>query len=125
MNKLLVPTPPIRDQNGNILSGKNDNRSVVSGIFGSFTDAPGGFKEELQEISYSPGIEYWYNKQFALRTGYFYENPNKGNRQYLTLGAGLRYQDFDFNFSYLIAKQDQSPLANTLRFSLTYKFGSK
>lgn len=125
MNKLLVPTPPIRDNNGKIIQGKDDNRSVVSGIFGSFSDAPGGFKEELQEISYATGAEYWYNKQFAVRAGYFYENPNKGNRQYFTLGAGLKYDDFDFNFSYLVASQEQSPLANTLRFSLGYKFGGK
>jgi hypothetical protein len=125
VNKLLVPTPPIRDANGNIISGKDDNRSVVSGIFGSFSDAPGGFSEELQEISYSPAFEYWYNKQFALRAGYFYENPNKGNRQYLTLGAGLKYQDFNLDFSYLIASQDKSALANTLRFTLLFNFGSK
>ncbi|EHQ28107.1 type IX secretion system outer membrane channel protein PorV [Mucilaginibacter paludis] len=125
LNKLLVPTPPIRDANGNIISGKDDNRSVVSGIFGSFSDAPGGFSEELKEISYSTGLEYWYNKQFALRAGYFYENPDKGNRQYLTLGAGLKYNDIDIDFSYLISDQQQSPLANTLRFSLGYKFGGK
>jgi hypothetical protein len=125
LNKLLVPTPPIRDNNGNIIQGKNDDRSVVSGIFGSFSDAPGGFSEELKEVSLSPGIEYWYNKQFALRTGYYYENPDKGGRQYLTLGAGLKYEDFDFDFSYLIASQQESPLANTLRFSIGYKFGSK
>jgi hypothetical protein len=125
MNKLLVPTPPIRDANGNIIAGRDDDRSVVSGIFGSFSDAPGGFSEELKEISFSPGFEYWYNKQFALRAGYYYENPDKGGRQYLTLGAGLKLDDIDFDFSYLIASQDQSPLANTLRFSLGYKFGSK
>lgn len=123
LNKLLVPTPPIRDASGNIISGKDDNRSVISGIFGSFSDAPGGFSEEVKEISYSPAVEYWYNKQFALRAGYFYENPDKGNRQYLTLGAGLKYDSFVFDFSYLIANQDKSPLANTLRFSLGYKFG--
>ncbi|RKR80827.1 hypothetical protein BDD43_0963 [Mucilaginibacter gracilis] len=124
LNKLLVPTPPIRDPStGAIIKGKDDNRSVVSGIFGSFSDAPGGFSEELKEISFSPGVEYWYNKQFALRAGYFYENPTKGNRQYVTLGAGLKYDSFDFDFSYLMASQDQSPLANTLRFTLAYKFG--
>ena len=122
LNKLLVPTPA-RDANGNPVV--NSDQSVVSGIFGSFTDAPGGFSEELKEISYAPAVEYWYNKQFALRAGYFYENPTKGNRQYLTLGAGLKYQDLVFDFSYLIANQDQSPLANTLRLSLGYKFGGK
>lgn len=125
LNKLLVPTPPIRDASGNIISGKDDNRSIVSGIFGSFSDAPGGFSEELKEISYSPGVEYWYNKQFALRAGYFYENPDKGNRQYLTLGAGLRYDGILFDFSYLVASQEKSPLANTLRFTLGYSFGKK
>jgi hypothetical protein len=123
-NKLLVPSPPLRDSDGNIIKGVDDNRSFLSGIFGSFSDAPGGFKEELQEISYSSGLEYWYNDQFALRTGYFYENPNKGNRQYLTLGFGLKYSDFNLDMSYIAANQDKSPLANTLRFSVSYNFGS-
>jgi hypothetical protein len=125
INKLLVPTPPVRDANGNIISGKDDNRSVVSGIFGSFSDAPGGMGEEFKEIAFSPAFEYWYNKQFAIRAGYFYENPDKGNRQYFTTGAGFKYNDFKIDFSYLIASQDKSPLANTLRFSLSYNFGSK
>lgn len=127
INKLLVPTPDfIIDPNGNgtQLIDKNKNKSVPAGIFGSFSDAPGGFKEEMQEISYSAGLEYWYNKQFALRTGYFYENPNKGNRQYLTIGAGLRYNVVDINLSYLLANQTQSPLAQTLRFSLIFNFGA-
>lgn len=124
INKLLVPTPPIRDNAGNITSGKNDDRSVVSGIFGSFSDAPGGFSEEMKEISYSPGIEYKYNKQFALRAGYFYENPTKGDRQYLTLGAGFKYDIFDLDFSYLAANQQKSPLSNTLRFSVIVNFAS-
>ncbi|MGV3509246.1 MAG: type IX secretion system outer membrane channel protein PorV [Sphingobacteriaceae bacterium] len=124
INKLLVPTPPIRDFDGNIVAGQDPDKSVPAGIFGSFGDAPGGFKEELQEISYSLGMEYWYNKQFALRTGYFYENPNKGDRQYLTLGAGLRYNVFNLDFAYLIANQQKSPLANTLRFSLVFNFAA-
>jgi hypothetical protein len=123
INKLLVPTPPIRDNSGNITSGTDDNRSVVSGIFGSFSDAPGGFSEEIKEISYSPGLEYRYNKQFSLRTGYFYENPAKGDRQYLTLGAGFRYDIFNIDFSYLAANQQKSPLSNTLRFSVLVNFG--
>ena len=81
--------------------------------------------EEFKEIAFSPAFEYWYNKQFALRAGYFYENPDKGNRQYFTTGAGFKYNEFKIDFSYLIASQDQSPLANTLRFSLSYNFGSK
>jgi hypothetical protein len=124
LNKLLVPTPPIRDANGNIIKGVDDDVSVPTGIFGSFTDAPGGFKEELQEITYSPAIEYLYNKQFAIRAGYFYESPSQGNRQYVTLGVGLKYDDYRFDFSYLAASQQNSPLANTLRFTLSAYFGS-
>ena len=71
----------------------------------------------------STGLEYWYNKQFAVRAGYFYENPNKGSRQYLTLGLGLKYNIVDIDFSYLMANQQRSPLANTLRFSLLFNFG--
>jgi hypothetical protein len=125
LNKLLVPTPPIRDDNGNIIKGKDDNVSVPAGIFASFSDAPGGFSEELQEITLSPGLEYWYDQQFALRAGYFYENPSKGGRQYLTLGVGLKYDIYRFDFSYLAASQQSSPLANTLRFSLSVDFGAK
>ncbi|SDE57435.1 hypothetical protein SAMN05216464_107224 [Mucilaginibacter pineti] len=123
VNKLLVPTPPLRDADGNIIKGKNDNVSVPAGIFQSFGDAPGGFSEELKELSFSPGVEYWYNQQFALRAGYFYENPNKGDRHYLTLGFGVKYDIFDFDFSYLAASQQNSALANTLRFSLSASFG--
>jgi hypothetical protein len=123
LNKLLVPTPPIRDANGNITAGSNDNISVPAGIFSSFTDAPGGGKQELQEITYSTGFEYLYNKQFAIRGGYFYENPNQGNRQYVTVGVGLKYDSYSFDFSYLAASQQNSPLANTLRFTLSANFG--
>ncbi|MBW4889831.1 type IX secretion system outer membrane channel protein PorV [Mucilaginibacter sp. HMF5004] len=123
-NKLLVPTPPLRDNSGNITSGRDDNRSVVSGIFGSFSDAPGGFTEEFQEISFSPAFEYWYKKTFAIRAGYFYENPNKGSRQYTTLGAGVKYQSINFDFSYLVASQNVSPLSSVVRLSLGYNFGS-
>jgi len=110
LNKLLVPTRP------------NSDVSVPSGVFGSFSDA--SFKEELQEISFSPGVEYWYNKLFALRAGYLYQNPNKGGLHYLTLGTGFKYQDFAFDFSYIAASQQSSPLANTLRFTLSANFGS-
>lgn len=123
INKLLVPTPPIRDADGNIIKGKDDNVSVPSGIFGSFTDAPNGFSEEMQELTFSPGLEYWYNQRFALRAGYFYQNPNKGDAHYVTLGVGFKYQDFNFDFSYLAASQQNSPLANTLRFTLIASFG--
>ncbi|WEK18361.1 MAG: type IX secretion system outer membrane channel protein PorV [Candidatus Pedobacter colombiensis] len=120
LNKLLVPTPPLRDVDGTIISGKDDDVSMVSGMFRSFNDAPGGFKEELKEISYSTGLEFWYDKQFALRAGYFYESPDKGNRQYATLGAGFKYSMVEFNFAYIAANQNKSPLANTLRFSLLF-----
>ena len=122
-NKLLVPTPPIRDDDGNIIKGKNDDISVPAGIFSSFGDAPGGFHEELQEVTISTGIEYMYNKLFALRAGYFYQNPNKGGLHYFTLGTGLHYNNFGFDFSYIAASQQQSPLANTLRFTLSASFG--
>jgi hypothetical protein len=123
LNKLLVPTPPIRDANGNIIKGTDDNVSVPAGIFGSFTDAPGGLKEEFQEITLSPGIEYWYSHMFALRTGYFYQNANKGGAHYFTVGVGYKYKDLTFDFSYLAASQQNSPLANTLRFTLSANFG--
>lgn len=122
VNKLLVPTNPILDADGNIIAGEDPNRSVPAGIFGSFSDAPGGASEEFKEVSFSAGAEYWYNRQFAIRAGYFYENPDKGNRQYLTLGLGLRYNIVDLDFSYLLANQQTSPLANTLRFSLLFNF---
>lgn len=122
-NKLMVPTQPIRDANGNIISGRDPDRSIPAGIFGSFSDAPGGFSEELKEISISTGVEYWYNQQFALRAGYFYESPQKGDRRYLTLGAGLKYNIFNMDFAYLLADPQKSPLANTLRFSLLFNFG--
>ncbi|MES2377266.1 MAG: type IX secretion system outer membrane channel protein PorV [Bacteroidota bacterium] len=123
INKLLVPTSPIRDANGNIIQGHDDNVSVPAGIFGSFSDAPGGFSEELKEITFAPGIEYIYDQQFALRGGYFYENAAKGGRQFLTLGLGLKYDIYRFDFSYLAASQQSSPLSNTLRFSLSVNFG--
>jgi len=122
-NKLMVPTQPIRDSNGNIISGKDPNRSVPAGIFGSFSDAPGGFSEEIKEVGIAAGAEYWYNQQFALRAGYFYEAPEKGDRRYFTLGAGLKYNVFNLDFAYLLANPQKSPLANTLRFSLLFNFG--
>jgi hypothetical protein len=129
LNKLLTPTPPIRDGNGNIIQGSDDNISVPSAIFGSFTDAPGGFSAELQEITISTGFEYWYNQLFALRAGYFYHNPkdennaNNGGSNYLTLGVGFKYEVFNFDFSYIAASQQNSALSNTLRFTLIANFG--
>lgn len=124
LNKLLVPTPPIVDNNGNIVKGKSSDVSVPAGIFQSFTDAPNGFSQEMQEINISPGLEYWYNKLFAVRLGYFYENPNNGGLHYFTVGTGFRYDIYAFDFSYIAASQQNSPLANTLRFTLMINFGS-
>lgn len=133
INKLLVPTPPIYkrdetssgyvyDDDGNLVieSGKDPNRGVVSGIFGSFTDAPGGFSEEMKEFTISSGVEYWYDKQFALRGGYFYENELKGNRKFFTLGLGLKYNVFGLDFAYLVPIAQRNALENVLRFSLTF-----
>lgn len=124
-NKLLVPTQPLRDTNGDIIAGEDPNKSVPAGIFSSFGDAPGGFSEEMKEISIGTGLEYFYNQQFAVRAGYFYQSPEKGNQRYLTLGAGLKYNIFNLDFSYLVASAQNSPLANTLRFSLHFNFGNK
>jgi hypothetical protein len=134
-NKLLVPTPPVYEidpatgspkiVNGQyvIAAGKDPNRGVPEGMFGSFSDAPGGFKEELREINICTGAEYWYNETFAIRAGYFYEHPLKGNRQFFTLGAGIKYNVFGLDFAYLIPTNAQrSPLQNTLRFTLTFDF---
>jgi hypothetical protein len=125
LNKLLVPTSPELDANGKIIAGKDPNRSMVSGIFGSFSDAPGGFSEELREINYAMGAEYMFSNQFALRTGYFYENPTKGDRQFITVGGGFKTQKIGIDLAYILANQQKSPMANTLRFSLTYTLPSK
>jgi hypothetical protein len=125
LNKLLVPTPPIyADSSKQIISGKDPNVSVPVAIFQSFYDAPGGFIEELHEITYSFGAEYWYNKQFAVRCGYFHENQSKGNRKYFTVGAGFKLNIFAIDFSYLVALTQNNPLANTLRCSLSFDFNS-
>jgi hypothetical protein len=123
MNKLLVPTPPIIES-GVIVDGKDPNVSVPLAIFQSFYDAPGGFSEELHEIMYSIGAEYWYNNQFAIRGGYFNEHETKGNRKYFTAGAGFRMNVFSIDFSYLMPLTQNHPLAHTLRFSLTFDFNS-
>jgi len=120
-NKLLVPTPTGEVDN-------TSNKSVVSSIFGSFSDAPGGFKEEMQEFTISTGAEYWYNKQFALRTGYFYEPQNKGNRKFFTAGVGVKMNIAAIDFSYVIPVHRNSPLANTIRFTVLFdvdSFGKK
>jgi hypothetical protein len=126
LNKLLVPTPPKYDiiVKDSIVAGKSPNVSVPVAIFQSFYDAPGGFSEELHEITYSFGTEYWYNKQFALRCGYFHENASKGNRKYFTAGAGVRMNIFSLDFSYLMPLAQNNPLARTIRFTLSFDFNS-
>ena len=133
-NKLLVPTPPVyaRDEQGNpvrdangdwvIAYGEDPDVPVVTGIFQSFGDAPGGFKEEMREVNISAGLEYWYDQQFAFRTGYFYEHASKGNRKFFTLGAGLKYNIFGLNFAYLIPTEQTNPLEGTIRFSLLFNW---
>jgi|688.fasta_scaffold04310_13 hypothetical protein len=151
VNKLLVPTPPVYqlDENGALIldpatgeyviaSGKNPNVGVATGMIQSFSDAPGNvsyddngniiiedgsqLREELREINIGGGLEYWYAEQFAFRTGYFWEHYTKGNRKYVTLGAGVRYNVFSLDLSFLIANTARSPLANTLRFTLGFRF---
>lgn len=131
-NKLIVPTPPIyllddegqieTDNNGNpiIDRGKDPNRPLLSGTFGSFTDAPNGFSEEIREFMLSFGTEYWYRDMFAVRAGYFLESQNKGNRKYFTMGLGFRYQVFGIDFSYLVPKDNNHPLGDTLRLSFVF-----
>jgi len=133
LNKLLVPTPPIyaldsaggplKDAAGNLVieSGKDPDVTIVNGMIQSFYDAPGGASEEFKEINWGIGAEYWYEKQFAVRLGYFFEDKTKGNRQFFTFGAGLRYSTFGLDVSYLVSNQ-QNPLANTLRFTLSFDF---
>jgi len=129
LNKLLVPTPPIYypdsvDANGNkvIKDGMSPDVSPITGMIQSFYDAPYGFKEEMQEINVVAAAEYWYNKLFAIRAGYFWESKYKGNRQFFTLGAGLRYNVFGLDFSYLIPIQSNNPLQNTMQFTLLFNF---
>ncbi|MDY0369411.1 MAG: type IX secretion system outer membrane channel protein PorV [Bacteroidales bacterium] len=138
INKLLVPTPPHykRDSTNSpiqipgtdkfeIEKGMDNDVSVVTGMIQSFYDAPGGFAEEMRELYYSVGVEYWYNKVFAIRGGAFYEDKTKGNRKFFTLGAGLRYNVFGLDFSYLIPVDSRNnPLQNTVRFALTFDLGA-
>ena len=151
LQKLLVPTPAyydFYDGTNTMISGKSDDIGVISGMLQSFYDAPGApvkddagnyvqntdgsfevtkgsrFKEELTEINIAAGLEYWYNNVLAIRGGYFYENRNKGNRQYFNIGVGLKYNKFGVDISYLAAVGGkQSPLANTLRFTLRMTLG--
>lgn len=113
LNKLLVPTP-------DSTITEEQSISVPEALFKSFYDAPGGFMEELHEITYSYGAEYWYNNIFALRAGYFHENAYKGKRQFFTAGAGFRMSGFTIDFSYLMPVTLNHPLARTLRFSISF-----
>ena len=114
-NKLMVPSPP-----------KDNSTPLLTGIFGSFSDAPGGFKEEISEFTISTGTEYWYNDTFAGRLGYFYEALYKGNRQYLTAGVGFRYQKFGIDVAYLVPTNGrENALAETIRFTLMMNFQNK
>lgn len=137
INKALLPTPVAQDlidADGNRTpnpewdtdnTGYADYReqSMFSALLGSFGDAQGGFGEEIKELSYSLGIEYWYDKQFAVRTGYYYENALKGDRKFLTVGVGLKYNVFGLNLSYLVpTNSNRNPLDNTLRFTLNFDF---
>lgn len=144
LSKLLVPTPKVyydgtsyqgEDMNNDGIIDSADNTLAsdeyktigwFGGIFQSFSDAPGGFSEELKEITYSLGSEYVYQDSFSFRAGYFYENPNKGAREYFSLGAGFKYSAIKVDVSYLFSTSKvQNPLENTLRFSLSFNFGEK
>ncbi|GFZ92339.1 hypothetical protein GCM10011531_25140 [Aquaticitalea lipolytica] len=137
ITKLLVPSPPILgfvDNNDNgtqdsdeptiIVEGQSNDVSFIKGVFQSFGDAPGGFSEELKEFTWALGAEYQYEDSFAFRAGYFNESEEKGARKFFALGAGFKYTTINIDMSYLFsASKVQSPLENTLRFSLTFNFG--
>ena len=128
-NKLLVPTP--QDFNGDGVIDREDADEYQSigwfeGVFKSFGDAPDGFSEELKEVVWALGAEYWYQDVFAFRTGYFHESEQKGSRQFLSLGAGFRYTAINIDISYLFStSRVRSPLEGTLRFGLTFNFGDE
>jgi len=139
-NKLLVPTPPVTEEDtvtGELIlvRGKMPPESVIGGMVQSFYDAPGilmpdgtysVFREELNEIFYNLGLEYVLMDMFAFRTGYFTEHASKGNRSFFTIGAGIRYQSFRLDFSYLIPTQGRdSPVANTIRVGVSSEFGNR
>jgi hypothetical protein len=125
LNKLLVPTPPIRENaTGEIISGKDDNVGFLQGMVQSFYDAPRGFEEEMEEFIWQASAEYLYNDVFSVRAGYFHESANKGNRQFFTLGTGFKFRSTTLDVSYLINASDvNNPLESTLRFSLTINLG--
>jgi hypothetical protein len=129
VSKLLVPTPQDFDNDGDIDADDNEiyqNESGLSGIFGSFGDAPDGFSEELQEFTWSLGAEYTYQDAFMVRTGYFNESADKGSRKFFTLGAGFKFKSAQIDLSYLFStSQVRNPLENTLRFGLTFNLGEE
>jgi len=134
-NKLLVPTPPDPDLNGDGEVTDEERSQAIqdyqdinffSGMFQSFSDAPDGFSEELKEVIWAIGAEYWYQDVFAFRTGFFHESPEKGSRQFLSLGAGFKYTAINIDMSYLFSTSAvRSPLEGTLRFGLTFNFGDE
>lgn len=144
-SKLLVPTPQVYNTSKGIYEGEDMNNDGIvnstdyslaneeyenigwfAGMFQSFTDAPGGFSEELKEFTYSLGSEYIYQDSFSFRAGYFHENPDKGAREFFSLGAGFKYSSVKVDVSYLFSTSKvQNPLENTLRFSLSFNFGEK
>ena len=145
LSKLLVPTPQVYNTSKGIYEGEDmnhdgkvdstdysianeeyENIGWFGGMFQSFTDAPGGFSEELKEFTYSLGSEYVYQDSFSFRAGYFHESPDKGAREFFSLGAGFKYSTVKVDVSYLFSTSKvQNPLENTLRFSLSFNFGEK
>lgn len=127
LNKLLIPTPPVyfTNQSGSLsggMSGMNPNRSVANSLFTSFYDAPGGWREELREITIGSGFEYTYDRWLKIRTGFFYEAATKGNRKYVTLGFGILHRNIGFDLSYLIPTTQANPLQHTIHVSLSWFF---
>mgnify|MGYP004468583753 FL=1 len=125
-NKYLVPTVPQQEEGEDAAEYKDrvlreyNDVSAISGIFKSFSDAPGGFKEELEEVNYGLGAEYVYNDKFALRAGYHHESQSKGNRKYFTVGAGFKMNVFSLDAAYVVATAKSNPLDQTLRFTLSF-----
>lgn len=127
VNRLLVPTPEDTSTTGTPKFNPHYDKTVVSGVFGSFSDAPGGVSEELREFNVSAGAEYWYQNQFAVRAGYFWEDNRKGARKYFSCGLGVRFSTLSLNFAYLVPSGSgatRNPLSNTLRASLMWEFDS-
>jgi hypothetical protein len=122
LSKLMVPTPPVRDEDGKIVLGKNNAVGFVEGWFQSFYDAPYGWGEELSEVIMGGGLEYVYREMFSTRIGYSHDSKRKGNRRYLTFGAGIRYNVMGLDISYLYPFTTTDPLTNTLRISLIFDF---